>query len=423
MNVRLTSLVVAVSALSACAEPVAQCVDERCPIGEACLGEVCAPVAPPSTTGDLGRHTSVARHPEGALLIATYDATYRNLVLLRREEDGKESRRVIDGWSVVAHTLQDRDRGQWSSIAISPDGHAHLVWYDADDGSLRYGRLEASDLDAPIEIEIIDGDGVEDRGRHATIAVASDETVHVAYRDESVLGLRYASRAPLAQWQVEPVPNCTTGPECGAADDDYGEFADLVLIGGTPRVVFYDRGRGDLKLAQRDGEGGWSVATLDGHDEERDIDTGDVGRFASAAVDAKQRLGIAYYDATRGMLRYIFASGATPVPVVVDDGVYWDADRGVARQHLVGQHAELVFDPRDGAVILYLDAGQLAIKRARLLGDQVVDRALMTGLRPGAYISATMDAAGRLLGAYGAWPTDTPAGSELVVLGEPGETR
>jgi hypothetical protein len=150
------------------------------------------------------------------------------------------------------------------------------------------------------------------------------------------------------------------------------------------------------------------------------MDTGDVGRFVSAAVDAKQRLGIAYYDVTRGALRYIFASGATPAPVVVDDGVYVDSKTGTTRQHLVGQHAELVFDLRDGAVILYLDAGQLAVKRARLVGDQVVGRSVMAGLRPGGYISAVMDSAGRLSGAYGAWPLDAPGDSELVVLGEEG---
>jgi hypothetical protein len=375
-------------------------------------------VAPPSTTGALGRYTSVARHPDGALLIATYDATYRNLVLLRRETDGVESVRVIDGWSVVDHTLQDRDRGRWTAIAISSEGDAHLVWYDADAGSVRYGRLAGSDLDAPIEIEIVDGEGVEDRGRHTTVGVASDGTVHVAYRDETNRSLRYARREASGGWTAEQVPGCT--PEADCAAEDYGEYAGLVLIGGAPRVAFYDRGRGDLKLAQRDAGGAWSVATLDGRDVERDIDTGDVGRFASAAVDAKQRIGIAYYDATRGALRYIFASGATPVPVVVDDGVHVDVDTGATRQHLVGQHAELVFDPRDGAVILYLDAGQLALKRARLVGDQVIDRVIMAGLRPGAYISAIMDGAGKLHGAYGAWPSEAPGGSALVSLEDSG---
>jgi hypothetical protein len=422
VNAHITSLTIALCALSACADPAAQCIDERCPNGEACSAGACAPVAPPSTTGDLGRYTSVARHPEGALLIATYDATYRNLVLIRRDVDGDESRRVIDGWSVVDHTLQDRDRGQWSAIAVSPSGDAHLAWYDADDGSLRYGRLEGADLDATIEIEVVDGHGVEDRGRHATLGVESDGTVHVAYRDEAARSLRYARRQPTGDWSVEEVPACTREPECGDESEDYGEYADLVLIAGAPRVAFYDRSRGDLKLAQRDVAGQWSVATLDGHDVERDIDTGDVGRFASAAVDAKQRLGIAYYDATRGMLRYIFASGATPIPVVVDDGVYVNPETGAARQHLVGQHAELVFDPRDGAVILYLDAGRLVVKRARLVGEQVVDRTVMTELRPGAYISATMDSTGGLVGAYGAWPAEAPGGSELVVIGELGGT-
>ena len=406
-----------VVALASCSQPDPQCVDEACSIGEACQQGVCAPLELPSATGGLGRFTSVAEHPEGGMIVATYDATYRNLVLLRRDAEGVQTRRVIDGWSVSDHALQDRDRGQWTSMVVSANGDAHLAWHDADAGTLRYARFVGADLDASVAIEVVDGEGAELRGTHASLGVSEDGIVHVAYRDESKRGLRYARRGAEGGWTSEVVPSCTGDSGCDQESEDYGEFSDLVMIGKTPRVVFYDRAHGDLKLAQRDDDGAWSVVLLDGHDEERDLDTGDVGRFLSAAVDAKQRLGVAYYDATRGALRYLFASGANPVPIVVDDGVVVDQDTGASRQHLVGQHAELVFDLRDSALILYLDAGRLSVKRARLVGEQVVDRAVLGELRPGAYISAFVDSAGQLVGAYGAWPADNPGGSELAFIG------
>lgn len=395
------------------------CVDDTCPSGQACLDGVCAPVSPPSTTGSLGGYTGVAMHPDGQMLIATYDASYRNFVLASQWPDGTHETRVVDGWNIEDHGLQDRDRGKWSAIATGGgDGavDAHAIWYDADAGSLRYTRIPGGVLDAPLEIEIVDGDGADDRGTHGSIAVASDGVVHAAYRDESNRRLRYARRDLSGVWSSEIVPGCAGESECPDDAEDYGEYASLVLVGGLPRVAFYDRSRGDLKLAQRDISEAWSVSTLDGRDVERDMDTGDVGRFASAAVDAKQRLGIAYYDSTHGALRYLFASGAAPTPVVVDDGVYTDPRTGAARHHLVGQHATLAFDPRDVAVIIYLDAGGLGLKSARLMGSQVLEVAPMDGLRPGAYLSATMDANGQLVGAYGAWPAADPGGTALATF-------
>jgi len=415
------ALFVAVS-LAACAQAPAVCVDDTCPSGHACQDGACSPVSPPSATGSLGRYTSAATHPDGRLLVATYDATYGNLVVASQTADGAQEARVVDGWNVLDHGLQDRDRGKWTDIAVGgADDDAHIIWYDSDGGSLRYTRLAGGGLDAAVQIEIVDGEGVDDRGTHGSVTVGADGVVHAAYRDEGNQRLRYARRDVSGVWSSEIVPGCAGETECPDDAEDYGEYASLVLVGGLPRVAFYDRSRGDLKLAQRDAAEVWSVSTLDGRDVERDMDTVDVGRFASAAVDAKQRLGVAYYDATHGALRYLFASGATPTPVVVDDGVYTDPRTGAGRHHLVGQHATLAFDPRDAAVILYLDAGNLGLKRARLMGSQVMEVAPMAGLRPGAYLSAAMDADGRLVGAYGAWPQSDPAGTVLATFEAPGD--
>ena len=367
-------------------------------------------------TGALGQYTSAAAHPDGRLLIATYDATYANLVVASLGAEGEKTTRVVDGWNTLEHGLQDRDRGQWTDITVDTTGHAHVIWYDADAGSLRYTHFEASDLDSAVIIEVVDGEGVTDRGTHGSLAVGVDGVVHAAYRDESTRSLRYGRRVTGGVWSSELVPVCAGELDCPDTAEDYGEFASLVLVGGLPRVAFYDRSRGDLKLAQRSAQGDWSVSTLDGRDVERDMDTGDVGRFASAAVDAKQRLGVAYYDATHGVLRYIFASGAAPTAVVVDDGVYTDPRTGSARQHLVGQHVSLTFDLRDVAVLLYLDGGALSLKRARLMGDQVLEVIELPDRRPGAYLSAVMTQDGRLVGAYGAWPEDAPGDTVLATF-------
>ena len=78
---------------------------------------------------------------------------------------------------------------------------------------------------------------------------------------------------------------------------DVGKFASLALDSlGYPRIAYYDVTNSSLKYASWNGTV-WVVATID--------NAADVGQYASLALDpSTDKMRIAYYD-TSGKLKYI----------------------------------------------------------------------------------------------------------------------
>ncbi|MEZ4265261.1 MAG: hypothetical protein R3F39_02695 [Myxococcota bacterium] len=410
-------LALLVATVSACAaDGDASCSDASCGAAETCREGRCEPVATPQTTGDLGRYTRVAVRPDGRLVIATYDSRFTNLVLRTEESDGSFSDRIVAGWRFEDHRSVDADAGRWPSVAVAADGAVHLTWYDAYAHALMWGR---SDVNGGLQVELVDGGGDTDRGTHSSIALGEGGRVHVAYRDHAQKRLRYAERAPGGGWESWAIDGCPLAEGCGDVTTDRGEWASLGLVAGEPRIAFYDRARGDLDMAIRDAAGEWRVSVLDGRDPATGMDSGDVGRFASLALDPKRRVGIAYYDATRGQLRYLAPDGATSGPVRVDDGVYSDAVTGSLRHSPVGQHVTLRYSDQGSAHLIYLDAGRLVIRHATVSGVAVTSVADLATLAPGGHLDFQVTPDKRIRGAYGAWVVDGPLKTELATFDLP----
>lgn len=395
-------------ALAACSDsapPSDICADATCPAGQVCQEGAC--VAAPGTggTGELGRYTAVALTSDDRRVIATFDATFTNLILRRESPDGSFTAQTIAGWGTDEDgATVDIDHGRWASIAVDIADRVHLAWYDATEDRLTYGRVDA---DGPALIEIPDGDdNAAARGTHTSLVIADTGEVHIAYRDQTKRRLRHAERALDGTWETVEIDGCAGEAGCPEAAEDYGEYSGIALVGGAPRIAFYDRLRGDLKLAERAADGLWEALTLDGRDPATGVDEGDVGRFAALATDASHRLGIAYYDASRSSLRYLSPGGGGVGPVIVDAGTWQDPITGATRQHPVGQHVGLRFDSQGRATMVYLDAGRLLLKRARVSGATVSGPTDVAGLPAGAFIDFGITAAGGLSGAYGAWVGD-----------------
>ena len=380
---------------------VASCFDEKCPVGQACSAGECVALQVPTELGDLGRFTRVQVDSNDNLVIATYDTTHGNLVLMKQSSDGTMSHILVDGFRVEAHAVVDTDSGMYPSIAIDQDDSVHLAWYDADNSELRYAHITQ---DQPWTWEVVDGAGASDRGRHSSLALTESGTVHIAYRDETTRSLRYANKPPNGDWITRPIAGCSTEEYCPElGQENYGEYASLALIAGQARIAFYDRYRGDLKLASENTDGSFTVTTLDGRDPVTGIDTGDVGRFAKVAVDPKRRLAVAYFDSTRKSLRYLFEGSGSLVPQVIDSGLIEDEEPTTFRTHVVGQHVAIGFDSQGRALLIYLDATALKLKRATVIGEQILDASFIEDLPAGSFIDFTVTTDGRPKGAYGAW--------------------
>lgn len=405
--------------------PLAGCSDEATrracdpPLDPGCL-------APVVDTAGLGRFASATAWSDERLAAASWDTARGALVVafFDRPDASPELRVVADG------------EGGPTRIAAEASGHVQLVWFDRGQGRAFWARGDRAGFGPP---ELI-GQGPGVLGTHLALALdtsarqaeGADPTPvpHVALRDETRRSLSYAFRQADG-WHLETVDTCAGEADCPSPDEDVGEWAQLALVpgaGGTwhPRIAFYDRLRGDLKLAARGEDGRWLTSTLDGRDPATGADTGDVGRFISLATTPGRTLGLAYFDATREALRYL---GPGEAPRIVDAGLssgtpaVGDAapprTPGLRLRVNVGQHASLRYDAVGQGHIVYADTTtpalrHLTVRTANTSGPSILP------LPPGAWPTLTRvderpDGGVRLHGVYGAFGA-TPARSSLEVF-------
>ena len=153
------------------------------------------------------------------------------------------------------------------------------------------------------------------------------------YENEIVAGIAHWSSSLLllfggSGWAQESGPNVGESPEAVEealadqiqrftatvdATDDVGSHVSVALHpdSGVPYISYYDADKGDLRMAVYVTSGGncgpnnaWECQTVDSN--------GDVGQYSSIAIYTshdpiilgRTRVGISYYDATNGALKY-----------------------------------------------------------------------------------------------------------------------
>lgn len=380
----------------------------------------CAPVSS-APLGDLGRYTSAVAWPDGRLAIATWDSTHTNLVVaLHAAPDAPADLHVVAGRPAPTASPDlraiDPDAGRFAKIAAQANGQVQVAWFDSDQGAIFWARGDRSGFEPG---ERVDGDGPEVRGTHLGLALDADERPHLAYRDETRKALRYAWKNNEGTWQSMALDTCAGEAACPLAGrEDVGEWAQIAIVTGAggvalPRIAFYDRLRGDLKLAARNEDGTWLTSTLDGRDPSTGADTGDVGRFLSLAVTPTRTLGLAYFDVTLGVLRYL---GPGERPRIVDPGL--DPNEP-ARRLVVGQYPSLGYDALGQAHIVYTDATTPALRHVLVRTGNASSPSRLA-LPPGAWVALArveqpQDSPPRLIGAYGAFQPD-PSRTRLMLF-------
>jgi hypothetical protein len=199
----------------------------------------------------------------------------------------------------------------------------------------------------------------------------------VAYYDGNAGDLKFARFVQNDVWDVRFVD--WTG--------QVGLYPSLVFgPGDEPIISYYDRTRGDLRLATgvRDA---WRITTVDS--------AGDVGRWTSVALDpnfpASSDVVIAYADTTRGAYKYAAASGSGFKTMTIDNPV------GAA----TGGYMSLAFTPTRGAsgrfqpAVSYYDAGETSVKFATYDGAHWALHTIAADGNVGLYTNLVYDAANR----------------------------
>lgn len=260
------------------------------------------------------------------------------------------------------------DHGSWLSMDVAPDGQRLVMaYYDRELDGLGFATGTPK-RDGTIDWvhEQVDGysgdDGfdVGDRGKYASMKVAPDGTVWIAYYDAKKGNLHYAHRTGgAASWITGIVDQGE-----GLSNQDAGSWASLDLdANGNPVIAYHDEGEGVLKIARpTDLSNGtvdlqWTVETAyTGTDYTEVVDAdntiyreADVGEYArlyiSGATEyvafydrAQQRLGLVEGSAGAYSMSYVTPEGVNMgqwPSILVDAGTLHIAFHDVTNQDLV----------------------------------------------------------------------------------------
>lgn len=173
------------------------------------------------------------------------------------------------------------------------DFAAHVAYYDASLGDLRY----ATDASGSWVLSTVDSAGLV--GLYSSLALDAGRGAHISYYDLSNRDLKYATNVG-GTWTVRTV----------AAEGDVGSYSSIAVSSGGVHIAYYDATNGALRYATNVPGPTFSFQTID--------DAGDVGRFASLALDAAGKVHVTYWDGTNGDLKYATNTLGSFTTTVVD---------------------------------------------------------------------------------------------------------
>ncbi len=228
------------------------------------------------STGNIGRFPSIVIDSSNYAHIAYGDRT--NLAL-------KYATNASGAW-VTANVDASGRMAQYNSIAKDSNGKLHISYahYDAvgtGDMDLKY----ATNTSGAWVTAIVDGAGAPVVGLYSSLAVDSNNKIHISYQDTDNAYLKYATNTSGA-WVTATIDSTgSTGRYTSIAIDSSNKVY----------ITYYNATDQDLKYITN-ASGAWVTSTIDS--------TGNVGSYASMEIDSSNKLHNAYYDGTNGNLKY-----------------------------------------------------------------------------------------------------------------------
>jgi hypothetical protein len=186
-------------------------------------------------------------------------------------------------------------------------------------------------------------------GKYGSIAIDSNDALHISYRDSTLDDLKYAtcssSCTSASSWTISTIDSVgNVGSRTSIAIDSN----DAV------HISYHDVTNGDLKYAT-DQTGSWANTTVDS--------VGTVGKYTSIAIDSNDVVHISYYDATNKDLKY-----ASNMQSSIQTGV-GNVIRFIDRDTKVGHEGTSIAVDSNGDVhISYHDDTNGDLKYASLQG-------------------------------------------------------
>ena len=230
-----------------------------------------------------------------------------NTTMLTSETNGEDSFSVSarngSSWSSPASIDYPDDVGYHPSLAIDSNDHLHVTYVDNTNGNLEYMTHDGSSWSTPISP---DNSGNMYRFSDSSLAIDSNDHLHVTYLDYTNGNLEYMTHDG-SSWST-PVSLDST--------DDVGRYSSLAIDSNNNlHVTYYDATNSDLEYMTYDGSS-WSVPiSLDSRSY--------VGYQSSLAIDSNDNLHVTYRDIPNASLEYMIYDGflwSTPISLDSNSG-------------------------------------------------------------------------------------------------------
>lgn len=277
---------------------------------------------PEEAPHDIGAWLSMKATPDGKPAVAFYDRTEDALGYAVGTVSGTEvswAREKVDSYR-DEEGLNPGDAGKYASMAIAADGTVWIAYQDTSNGSLKYARRDPASGTWTTAVADIGGGRSSDAGYWASIALAPGDAPVIAHYDKGEGTLRVARWNGTAFAGAVAYEGEDSTDTAGTVEANTGEYAKLLITpDGSEYLAFYDRASGSLRLATGSG-GSWSVETVD--------NAGDVGAWPDLVLDGST-LHIAYQDLGNQDLKLASGTPGSFSVQTLDTGDYVGADAAI----------------------------------------------------------------------------------------------
>ena len=186
---------------------VAKCMDAACSAEKTIITAL-------DTLGNVGQHTSIAVGADGVPIIAYYDVTNGDLKVAKCKNPTCGSGSTITALDTAG------DVGQYTSIAIAPDGLPVISYYDLTNGDLKVAKCTDALCSTGSTITAVDTTG--NAGQYSSIAIDADGLPVIVYTGLS--GTTSTAGGPLIRPKVV---------RCGNAACSEGNTITTITVTGA----------------------------------------------------------------------------------------------------------------------------------------------------------------------------------------------
>lgn len=161
-----------------------------------------------------------------------------------------------------------------------------VVYYDRINGDLKMAKFDSL-TGAFLEPQILDGEGSLDVGWYPSVAVDSQDNLHVSYVNATHDDLYYINTIDMTPQVVDDGYRIVGTTEDGLPKPEFhfvGDDSSIVLTTAGPVIVYQDATTHELLIGQKDGESLWQYETVAGDEEPFE---GGYGFYAAADYDGQ----------------------------------------------------------------------------------------------------------------------------------------